>query len=87
MVLLRRSVRKIQFVVANIKNSLWTEPLNFGLFRPSKIFPTVYGKNTLRASHSFQFLRGSLYIDVATLISKQYDSYGKLDVQKIWCDY
>ena len=29
MVLLRRSVRKIQFVMAKIKNSLWTEPLSF----------------------------------------------------------
>ena len=27
--MLRRSVRKIQFVMANIKNSLWTEPLNY----------------------------------------------------------
>ena len=28
MVLLRKPVRKIQFIIANIKNSLWTEPLN-----------------------------------------------------------
>ena len=32
MVLLRRSVTKIQFVVANIKNSLWTEPLSIPFF-------------------------------------------------------
>ena len=29
MVLLRRSVRKTHFIMTNIKNSLWTEPLIF----------------------------------------------------------
>ena len=54
MVLLRRSVRKIQFVMANIKNSLWTEPLRelifaiFAVFRQNR--ETLNLRNTIFAN-------------------------------------
>ena len=38
MVLLRRSVRKIQLVMANIKNPLWTEPLTKCFRTVSRLF-------------------------------------------------
>ena len=58
MVLLRRSVRKTHFIMTNIKNSQWTEPLSLALKLRVKTLPFKPKLEQLKFVCGYQTLWG-----------------------------